>query len=108
MTLIEMMICVAILGISSAAAGVAGTRLRVATHAAIQQERAQLMLDYHAAATASGRAIDEEVAARLAEPLPDSQLVVEQDGPTSTLTLRWRDPLGQQSTRAVTVFRGTP
>ncbi len=110
MTLIELMICVALLGISAAAAGLTGGGLRTSSRTAVQQEQALLLLEYHASALAVGRAPDQEVAERLTEPLPEHQLEQQDTGSTSTLTLRWRDPHGRAASRALTVFRkgGTP
>ena len=105
-TLIELMITVALLGISATAAGVTATRLRAESRIAVQQEQATLLLDYHAALLSGGRPVDEGIADRLAAPLPERSLSREDLGATSTLTLRWRDPFGRQATRALTVFVG--
>ncbi len=109
-TLIELMVFIAVLGISAAAVGVAGTRLRQSSRAAIQQEQAQVLLDYHAELVATGQPPRQALVDRLEAPLPQAALRREDLGATSTLTLRWVDPMGRSMHRALTVFRsgGSP
>jgi prepilin-type N-terminal cleavage/methylation domain-containing protein len=103
-TLIELMVCVAVLGITAAAAGVTGSRMQAQGRAAIQQEQALLLLEYHASCASTGAAVDDAVADRLMEPLPDGTLWAVHGGKTTTLEVSWRDAMGRPTARRLTVF----
>lgn len=103
-TLIELMICIACLGILAATAGVTGGRARELGQAGLQQQEALLALEYRASCLSTGRPVDAAVAARLLAPLPDAVLAVRQDGASATIDLGWRDPFGRPAARALTVF----
>ncbi len=103
-TLIETMVCVAVIGITCALAGGAASRVRLAGQAEVQRELAQLVLDYHAGCLSRGEAIDPDVDARLLAPLPDASLSSSPSGDVVTLSLRWRDPFGQTVSRSMASF----
>jgi len=105
-TLIETMICVAILGITAALSGFTGAQMRMTAIAQVQQEQAQLMLDYHASAISGGRVPDPEVAARLAAELPDAVYAEDvRGGAVVALSVHWRDPHRRTVRRELIVFR---
>ena len=104
-TLIEMMICVAVIGIFAAAAGVTGADWRLRAQAELEREQALLALEYQAERIATGRAPDPATEARLAAPLRELTIARQDDGPTTTITVSWRDPIGATPQRALTVFR---
>lgn len=104
-TLIELMICVALIGIFSAAAGATGTAWRLRARAEIEQEQARLALEHAAHLEATGQSGDPAVAARLAAPLRDLDLTRDVSGPTTTITATWIDPTGRVNRRSLTVFR---
>lgn len=103
-TLIELMICVAIVGITCAAAGVTGTRIRQVGQAELQREQAQLVLDYHASCRSIGQPLDDAVEARLLAPLPDAALQSRRTGDVVTRSISWRDPFGRPASRSMTTF----
>ncbi len=104
-TLIEVMIAVAILGIISASAGFATAHMRQEARSELQAEQAQLLIDYRAGHLARGTTTNADTLARLEAPLPDVATSLDSLGSTTTVTLTWRDPKGRSATRAVTVFR---
>ncbi len=104
-TLIELMIVVAIIGITAALAGGTGSEARMRGIAEIQQQQALLLAEYVADHEASGRPTDDLVLARLAEPLPDVSVTRAPAGPATTIEIRWRDPFGREVTRSLTSFR---
>lgn len=108
-TLIELMICVAIIGITCATAGVTADRTRQVGRAELQREQAQLLLEYHASCLSTGRPVDDAVEDRLLAPLADAVLSREDDGGAATLVVSWRDPFGRPVSRSMVVFaRGGP
>ena len=102
-TLVELMIVVAMLGILAAALGDATRRVQLLGLAEVQQEQAQALLDHHARCALSG-ARDQALSAHLTEGLPGALLTEREEGDTLTLTLTWDGPAGTPSTRALTVF----
>ena len=96
-TLVELMICIALLGIIAAAAGLSSRGWRLHAQAEIERERAVLLLEYEADCLSTGRTIDPAVEARLKEPLREVQIErVARGGASGTLlTLRWAGPRGQ-------------
>ena len=103
-TLIELMIVVALIGISVAAAGVTGGRLRSVGILETQHERARLLLEYHGSHLARGIPLDPEVSVRLQERLPDRKIASRSQGPVTTVTVVWTDPFGRPASKALTVF----
>ncbi|MCP4872968.1 MAG: type II secretion system protein [Proteobacteria bacterium] len=103
-TLIETMICVALMGITAALAGVTGAQMRMNAQVEIQQAQAQLVLDSHASAASRGVAVAPEATARVLAPLPDGVVTWARAGSARTLTVAWRDPHGRAVTRSLTVF----
>ncbi len=107
-TLVELMIVVAILGISVSGA-LAGThRVRQLGVAELNRERATLLLDYHAGHVAAGTAPDAHVVERLRSELPGADLKTDVQGDLTTLRVSWRDPTGGPATLALVVFGGAP
>ena len=108
-TLIELMICVAIVGITCAAAGVTASRTRQLGQAEIQREQAGLLLEYQATCLSTGQPADDQVLGRLLAPLPDAVVSREAGAGVATLSVAWRDPLGRPVSRSLTTFaRGGP
>ena len=107
-TLVELMIAVAILGIAAAGLGQASRQLQLLGVAELQKERALLLLEYHADCLSTGTPPDAVVSRRLAEALPDSELSQEDAGGVATLRVVWRDPVGSPATRALTIFKAAP
>lgn len=103
-TLIELMVTVAIVAITVAAAGVTGARTRQVAVAEFQREEARILLDYHAACSAAGRRPDPVVLARLEAPLPDVVVDRGERGDVVTLRVSWRDPLGRRPSMSRAVF----
>lgn len=108
LTLIELMICVAIIGILSALSGLSTGHLRMNARAEIQQEQALLLLQHHADHLSKGTEPRAETLARLQAPLPRSSVTFE-GGSVTTITVVWSDPFGRPSRRSLSAFaRGGP
>ncbi len=105
-TLVELMITVAIIGISAAIIGGAAQQARLTGLVELQRERALLLLEYHARCAAEGRATDPQVVERLVESLPDTQVHAQAERGLTTLTVQWRPPLGLPQRRSLAVFTG--
>ena len=103
-TLIELMITVAIIGISSGILIGAAHQARMAGFAEVQRERALLLLEYHAGCASSGQPASAEVTQRLVESLPDARVRSESADGLTTFTVQWRPPLGLTQERSLTVF----
>jgi prepilin-type N-terminal cleavage/methylation domain-containing protein len=103
-TLAELMITVAIVGISSGIVAGSARQARLAALGELQRERALLLLEYHAGCAEHGRAPDPAVLARLRESLPDAAVATRREGDLTTLTVGWRPPLGLRQERSLTVF----
>ena len=108
-TLIELMIVVAIIGITCAAAGVSAERARDRGQAELQRAQALLLLEYEAEVLSTAAEPDAGVRDRLLAPLPDGALTRSSAGDVVTLELTWRDPFGRPVSRSLSVFtRGSP
>ena len=103
-TLIELMIAVAIVGISSAIVMGAASHARQLGIAEMQRERVLNLLDYEAACSAKGVAPDRDTVRRLSEALPDLEVSSVVQAGTATLTVSWRPAVGLRQTRSLTVF----
>jgi len=103
-TLIELMICIAVIGIISMAAGTNVMRMQQVAVAEVQRERARLLLDYRGDHLAKGTSPDPAVEARLTERLPDAAVEHRKDGPVTTVDVVWRDPFGRVTRQSLTVF----
>lgn len=103
-TLVEQMITVAIIGISSAI--LAGTaRYSLLTgFGELQRERALLLLEYHAGCASTGSPVDDATVQRLVEFLPDTRVTATSTGDLTTVTVQWRPPLGLSQQHSLTVF----
>jgi len=103
-TLVELMITVAIIGISSSIIVGAAHQARMAGFAELQRERALLLLEYHAGCASSGQPVSADVTQRLVESLPDAEVSSASAEGLTTVTVRWRPPLGLTQERSLTVF----
>ncbi len=106
-SLVELMIAIAILGITAALAGGVGRNSRLDALAELQRERAQLLLEYHAHCRVGGVAPDDAVVSRLTRALPAATLIAVEEAPTVTLAVQWNGPRARPETRRLTVFAGT-
>jgi len=102
-TLVELMIVVAMLGIMTACLGDATRRVQLLGLAELQQEQAQILLDYHAQCAMSGQG-SIEPPAHLISSLPGATITQQQAGKLLTLALTWDGPAGSPATRSLTVF----
>ncbi|MFH1467954.1 MAG: prepilin-type N-terminal cleavage/methylation domain-containing protein [Pseudomonadota bacterium] len=105
-TLVELMITVAIIGISSGIVAGSARQARLVALGELQRERALLLLEYEAGCVERGRLPDPRVLARLQESLPDAEVGSERTGDLTTLTVHWRPPSGLRQQRSLTVFAG--
>ena len=105
-SLIELMICVAMIGISVVAfsGGLAAQRARGA--AAIQQERAMQVLEYEASAIAARVPPDPAVVASLLELLPSSRVELTHSGGATRVAVEWS--AGESRLRRELVLAGGP
>lgn len=104
MTLIEMMITVAILGI--VAVSTSDGVLQVKRHAAfaLQRERALQVLEYEAAAIVSGRPVDAEATAVLLALLPEGRLESRRSSGLRTLRVTWKSARGGDGRRELVLL----
>ncbi|MFT5680312.1 MAG: prepilin-type N-terminal cleavage/methylation domain-containing protein [Myxococcota bacterium] len=103
-TLIELMITVAMLGLLVGAFGSATRRIQLIGLVELQQEQARLVLDYHAQRLLDGAAQQPTVSERLTAGLPEATVERLPGDGVETLVVTWRDAVGRQSTRSLTVF----
>ena len=103
-TLVELMIVVAMLTIMTTALGTASRRARLLGLAEVQQQQAQVLLEYRAERLLAEQPARPETLARLTESLPEATVSELREGATITLSVSWRDALGGPSTRSLTVF----
>lgn len=103
-TLIELMMTVAVLGLATVIAGNAAQRQRADGLAALQRERAEQVLEYHAGCVASGRAVDPTTVGRLTESLPRATVALEPAGPATRITVSWAEPGRPPLGRTLLVF----
>ncbi len=103
-TLIEVMIVVAVLGITAAGASLTGSRIRMHGIDALQQEQAWLLLEYRATCLSGGRVPDATVEDRLTAPLPDAVVTSTSSGAHTTVGIASTDPFGRATHRDLTVF----
>jgi len=103
-TLVELMITVAIIGISTAIIFGAARTARLHGLARLQGERALLLLEYHADCAVDARPVEPAVVEQLTASLPDARVSAEGGGGTTTLTVHWRPPVGLPQQRSLTVF----
>lgn len=103
-TLIETMICVALMGITAALAGFTGSQLRMASRVEIQHAQAQLVLDSHAHAASNAQPVPPSTERRLLAPLPDATVSQMTVGRRRTTAVVWTDPFGRTARRELTVF----
>ena len=105
-TLVELMVCTAIVAIIGAGALRVGRTSRMQGLAELQRARAELLLDYEAGRVATGRSPDPAVVARLTAQLPDAQVTVTPQGETALIAVDWR-PADMAAARAeLVVFAG--
>ena len=102
-TLVELMIVVAMLGIMTACLGDATRRIQLLGLSELQQEQAQLLLEYHARCAMNGQR-SPAPPDHLSSGLPGAEITQQSDGKLLTLSITWEGPAGSPATRAVTVF----
>ena len=102
-TLVELMIVVAMLGIMTACLGDATRRIQLLGLAELQQEQAQLMLEYHARCAMNGQR-DPGLPEPMSSSLPGAQITHNRTGDLLTLSITWDGPAGSPATRSMTVF----
>jgi prepilin-type N-terminal cleavage/methylation domain-containing protein len=107
MTLIEVMITVAVLGlvIAAGADGVVQTRKHSAL--ALQRERALQVLEYEAAALVTGKPVDPAISRELLMMLPAARFESRGSGGVRTLRVTWVSPRGGETQREL-VLMETP
>ncbi|HVE86025.1 MAG TPA: prepilin-type N-terminal cleavage/methylation domain-containing protein [Myxococcales bacterium] len=103
-TLIELMVVVALIGISAGAAGMAVRHEREAGLAELQRELAAQLMEYHAGCLASGRRPDAAALQRLEESLPSARVRVYRRGRLATVTVSWTSMNGLEQRRSLSVF----
>ncbi len=103
-TLVELMITVAMVGITVGALGSATRRAQLVGLAQLQQEQAQLLLDHHAQRLLDGADPSPDAAEQLAARLPGAVVSQEPGDGVVTLAVTWTDAAGAPARRALTVF----
>lgn len=103
-TLVELMIVVAILGILTSAVGSATRQAQLTALSELHRERALLLLEYHADQLLLAQAPDPAVLERLTAALPKAAVLVERSSGVATLQATWEAPTGRSSTRSLTVL----
>ena len=105
-TLIELMIVVALIGISTLIVGSSVIALRRQSTEVAQREQALQVLEFEASALTARSAGDPSVRARLmgelVEPMVDSQ----GRGPATLITVSWKGPAGNRLSRSLAVLAG--
>jgi prepilin-type N-terminal cleavage/methylation domain-containing protein len=104
-TLIELMIAVAVLGIAVLVEGGALSALQEQGADTALRERARQCLDYASNAMVEGVVPRADVQAELVADLPEGALRVSPEGPLTRLEIRWRSPRGRQSLERVLLGR---
>ena len=88
-TLIEMMVVVAIIGVTTTVAlSTSGYQQREA-HAAVQRERALQVLEFHAESIIAGKRIDAGTARMLLSRLPQGNLTLKTRGGVTEIEVEW-------------------
>lgn len=105
MTLIELMIAVALIGISAVTVGHAAQRQRLDGQELLQRARADELLAYHAERAIHDQRPDADVSSRLTEGLPHASVKVADQGATRTVTVKWGNG-DALHTRSLVVFAG--
>ncbi len=106
-TLIELMIAVAIIGIASVAAGDAAREMRARALEPVQRERALQWLEYQAGALSAGTTPSPEVSARLLAELPEATVAQRREKDVVYLTVSWKAPGGRRASRELAVIGRT-
>lgn len=101
-TLIELMVTVASIGIVTVGLLHAGTSARLLAAQRLDQERATQVLELEAEALSTGVAADPEVARALLAALPEARIERLRDGRTVTIRVTWGHD--RAITRELTVF----
>ena len=104
LTLVELMITVAMLGIMAACLGTATRRVQLTGITELQHEQALLLLEYHADCTINNTRPDRNTLDRLTRTLPGAEVHRVREGGVVTLVANWRDALGGPAIRSLTVF----
>jgi prepilin-type N-terminal cleavage/methylation domain-containing protein len=105
-TLIEMMIAVAMLGITVSGVGGAIARLRLQAKGEVQRERALQVLDYEASLLEDGGRRDAAVGKALLELIPEGRLESARSGGTTRLTVSWAAGTGRTSRELILAGEG--
>lgn len=102
-TLVELMVTVAVMGISAATVMSAGTSMREAAAARVLHEQASQVLDYEAREVSEGRVPDPAVELQLGATLPQMRVQRERTGKVTTIRVHWHQ-LGSEHERHLAVF----
>lgn len=105
-TLVEQMITVALIGISTLALDTLSLQTERAGLAELERARAGVLLEYYARGVSTNQRPDPEVLRRLTESLPEAKVERSFEGNAVTLTATWRAPTGPQGRRVLTVLSG--
>lgn len=105
-TLIELMIAVALIGVTSAAVGSYSVYSERAAQTEVQRERARILVEYYARCMATGLSPKRQVVRRLVEALPDVKVEQRLAGDVATIKATWTAPQGSKGQTELTVFAG--
>ena len=105
-TLVELMVTVALIGVSGVALDAYALHTERAALAELQRARAGVLLEYHARRVSSGLPPEPAVIERLTASLPEAKVERAAAGELVTLTATWRVPVGPAGRKVLTVFAG--
>ncbi len=105
MTLVELMISVALVGILAAGVASTGRRQLLESQAELQLQQAWVWLQYEAECAAVGVSPDPDALVRLEAGVPGHVQRV-RDGELVELRLSWQDPLDRDRAIELVVFSG--
>jgi len=105
-TLIELMVTVAVLGIAALLAGDAVSTLRRQSNEIAQRERALQWLEFEAATLTSRFGSDPTVRAALMAELPDAMVDSQVRDQATIITVSWQGDLGVRHSRSLAVLTG--
>lgn len=103
-TLVELMVVVAMIGISAGVVSTSAAQEHLEGLAVLQRERALEWLELEAEGLTRGRPPARAVEARLEGDLPGSRLERTAAGGAVTLTVSWKGPGGRREAQSLTVL----